>query len=117
MLHSESATYFMLLTGLQIFFGSALGFLVAVIIGAVFIAIWFTKASDLYQKSEDLWEGKLFATPNVKLFWISRTGIFELIAAILIFVMGITMLKLNHAKTKWRVKLQHAFEGQRKIQS
>ena len=31
--------------------------------------------------------------------------------------MGITMLKLNHAKTKWRVKLQHAFEGRRKIQS
>ncbi|KAI0271038.1 Ftr1 protein [Russula aff. rugulosa BPL654] len=78
-----------------IFFGSALGFLIAVIIGAVFITIWFTKASDLYKKTEDIWE-----------------GIFQLIAAILIFVMGITMLKLNHAKTKWRIKLQHAFEGQ-----
>lgn len=29
--------------------------------------------------------------------------------------MGITMLKLDRAKTKWRVKLQHAFEEQREI--
>ncbi|KAF8480362.1 iron permease FTR1 [Russula ochroleuca] len=79
----------------QIFLGSALGFLIAVTIGTIFIVIWFTKASDLYKKSEELWE-----------------GIFELIATILIFVMGITMLKLDHAKTKWRVKLQDAFEGQ-----
>jgi len=27
--------------------------------------------------------------------------------------MGITMLKLDRAKSKWRIKLQQAFEGQR----
>lgn len=81
----------------------------------MFIVIWFTKASDLYKKSEDLWEGKLSPTPLLFIFQIQRTGIFELIATIMIFVMGITMLKLDHAKTKWRIKLQHAFEGQRKI--
>jgi len=79
----------------QIFLGSGLGFLIAVAIGATFIAIWFTKASDLYKKSEEIWEGT-----------------FELIASFLIFVMGITMLKLDRAKTKWRIKLQQAFEGQ-----
>ncbi|KAH9174730.1 iron permease FTR1 [Lactarius sanguifluus] len=79
----------------QIFAGSALGFLVAAAIGATFIAIWFTKASDLWKKSEELWEGT-----------------FSLIASLLIFVMGIGMLKLNRAKAKWRIKLQHAFEGQ-----
>ncbi|THH08994.1 hypothetical protein EW146_g8815 [Bondarzewia mesenterica] len=42
---------------------------------------------------------------------ICSTAIFELISAIIIFVMGITMLKLDRAKAKWRVKLQHAFEG------
>ena len=42
-------------------------------------------------------------------------GSFSLIASLIIFVMGITMLKLDRAKTKWRVKLQHAFEGQREI--
>jgi hypothetical protein len=29
--------------------------------------------------------------------------------------MGVTMLKLDRAKAKWRVKLMHAFEGQREI--
>jgi hypothetical protein len=32
----------------------------------------------------------------------------------MIFVMGLTMLKMDRAKAKWRVKLQRAFEGQRK---
>jgi len=31
----------------------------------------------------------------------------------MIFVMGVTMLKLDRAKAKWRVKLQRAFSGQR----
>src|SRR6266404_3783213 len=26
--------------------------------------------------------------------------------------MGVSMLKLNSAKAKWRIKLQHAFEGE-----
>jgi high-affinity iron transporter len=73
-----------------------LGFLVALSIGAAFIAIWFVKASDLWEKSEDLWE-----------------GIFELIASLMIFFMGVTMLKMDRAKAKWRVKLQNAFNGQR----
>ncbi|KAI0053203.1 iron permease FTR1 [Auriscalpium vulgare] len=79
---------------IQIFLGSATGFLIAAIIGAVFIAIWFTQASNLWQKSEEIWEGS-----------------FYLIASIIIFVMGITMLKMDRAKIKWRVKLAHAFEG------
>lgn len=31
----------------------------------------------------------------------------------MIFVMGVTMLKLDRAKAKWRVKLQRAFSDQR----
>lgn len=42
---------------LQIFFGSFLGLFIALAIGAAFIAVWFTKASDLWSKSEELWEG------------------------------------------------------------
>ncbi|KAI0070989.1 Ftr1 protein [Panus rudis PR-1116 ss-1] len=80
---------------IQIFAGSIVGLFIALAIGAAFIAVWFTQASDLWSKSEELWE-----------------GIFELIASIIIFVMGITMLKMDRAKAKWRVKLQRAFEGQ-----
>jgi hypothetical protein len=31
----------------------------------------------------------------------------------MIFVMGVTMLKLDRAKATWRVKLQRAFSDQR----
>lgn len=77
----------------QIFLGSALGLLIALGIGAAFIAVFFTQASDLWQKTEELWE-----------------GIFSLIASLIILAMGLTMLKLDRARTKWRVKLQRAFE-------
>ncbi|KAH9849555.1 iron permease FTR1 [Lenzites betulinus] len=79
---------------LYIFAGAFLGLFLALAIGAAFIAVWFTQASDLWAKSEELWE-----------------GIFELIASLIIFVMGISMLKMDRAKAKWRVKLQRAFSG------
>ncbi|EEB93586.1 hypothetical protein MPER_07729, partial [Moniliophthora perniciosa FA553] len=47
--------------------------------------------------------------------WSSRSQlgarIFELIASIVIFIMGITMLKMDRAKAKWRIKLHHAFDN------
>jgi len=79
---------------IQIFIGSGIGLLLALAIGAAFIAVWFTQASDLWKKSEELWE-----------------GIFALIASILIFVVGITMLKMDKARAKWKIKLQAAFDG------
>lgn len=57
----------------QIFAGAAAGFLIALSIGAAyviqfinlptltsgrFIAVWFTRANDLYSKAEVIWEGK-----------------------------------------------------------
>ncbi|KAI0032123.1 iron permease FTR1 [Vararia minispora EC-137] len=81
---------------IQIFAGALIGLFIALAIGAAFIAVWFTQASNLWSTTENLWE-----------------GVFSLIAAIIIFIMGITMLKLDRAKAKWRVKLMHAFNGQR----
>ncbi|XP_006463615.1 hypothetical protein AGABI2DRAFT_40806, partial [Agaricus bisporus var. bisporus H97] len=79
---------------IQIFLGAGLGLFLAIAIGAAFIAVWFTKASDLWAKAEDLWE-----------------GIFNVIASLMIFIMGVTMLKIDSAKVKWRVKLEKAFDG------
>lgn len=80
----------------QIFLGSLAGLFIALAIGAAFIAVWFTQASDLWTKSEELWE-----------------GIFSLVAALIILVMGITMLKLDRARAKWSVKLARAFDKSR----
>ncbi|KAF8968346.1 iron permease FTR1 [Flammula alnicola] len=81
----------------QIFLGGGLGLFIALSIGAAFLAVWFTRASNLWAKSESLWEG--------------YSSIFELIACLMIFVMGVTMLKMEKAKAKWRIKLQRAFDG------
>ena len=48
----------------QIFFGAALGLLIAGGIGAAFIAVWFTQASDLWANTENLWEGKSSLSSN-----------------------------------------------------
>ncbi|KIK18786.1 hypothetical protein PISMIDRAFT_683791 [Pisolithus microcarpus 441] len=80
---------------LQILLGSALGLIIAIALGGTFIAIWFTLATNLWTKAEQLWE-----------------GVFQLIAALMIFVMGVTMLKMDRAKATWRVKLNQAFSGE-----
>jgi high-affinity iron transporter len=102
----------------QVLLGSALGLLLALAIGAAFLAVYFTKASNLYQKSEELWEGNS-SLPFTRrgLALSSASGIFQLIASIMIFVMGITMLRIDRAKAKWRVKLQRAFQSKSQSKS
>ncbi|KAG9030880.1 high-affinity iron permease [Tulasnella sp. JGI-2019a] len=76
----------------QVFLGAGTGFAIALAIGAAFLAVWFTSLTDLFGANEELWEGS-----------------FNLVAAILIFIMGLTMLRIDKAKAKWRVKLQREF--------
>jgi hypothetical protein len=42
----------------KVFAGAGLGLFIALAIGAAFIAVWFTQASNLWAKSEALWEGQ-----------------------------------------------------------
>ncbi|KAG8865945.1 high-affinity iron permease [Tulasnella sp. 331] len=76
----------------QVLLGAIVGFAIAASIGAAFLAVWFTTLNDIYGANEEIWEGT-----------------FDLIAAILIFIMGLTMLRIDKAKAKWRVKLQREF--------
>ncbi|KAJ3882595.1 iron permease FTR1 [Lentinula edodes] len=82
---------------IQIFAGAGIGLLIALSVGAAFIAVWFTQAANLWANTEELWE-----------------GIFDVIASLMIFVMGVSMLKMDRAKAKWRLKLQKAFDGRTK---
>ncbi|KIK57219.1 hypothetical protein GYMLUDRAFT_46470 [Collybiopsis luxurians FD-317 M1] len=77
---------------IQILAGAGIGLFIATSVGAAFITVWFTRASNLWAKTEALWE-----------------GIFDVIASIMIFMMGVGMLKMDRAKAKWRLKLQRAF--------
>lgn len=75
--------------------GAACGLGLALIIGAAFLAVYYTQANDLYGKSEELWE-----------------GIFCLIATILLTPLALSILRADRSKAKWRKKLRKAFAGQ-----
>ncbi|KAH8551962.1 iron permease FTR1/Fip1/EfeU [Umbelopsis sp. PMI_123] len=79
----------------QVWFGSIAGLVICLAIGAAFIAVWYTVASDLWSHSEDIWE-----------------GCFSLVASILITVMGIAMLRTEKMQDKWKIKLAKSMEAQ-----
>ncbi|KAJ1727133.1 high-affinity iron permease, partial [Coemansia biformis] len=72
----------------QIWLGAAAGFGVCAAIGAAFIAVFYTVSDNLWSKAENLWE-----------------GVFSLIAAVMITVMGLGMLRAGRMQAKWRGKL------------
>jgi high-affinity iron transporter len=75
----------------QVWFGSIAGIVVCLIIGGAFIGVFYGLGHDIWAQSEDLWE-----------------GIFYLIAAIIITIMGLALLGINKTKDKWRVKIAQA---------
>ncbi|WFD24806.1 hypothetical protein MEQU1_003511 [Malassezia equina] len=74
--------------------GALLGLFIAFIIGAVFLAVFYTQAADLYGRSEELWE-----------------GIFNLIAVVLITPMALVLLQADKSREKWRKKLSKTLDG------
>lgn len=83
----------------QVWAGAAAGVLICLIIGGVFIGVFYGVGKNIWSQAEDLWE-----------------GIFYLIAAIIITFMGLALLRINKAKEKWRVKLAQALVEHRNRQ-
>ncbi|GAA6014600.1 hypothetical protein JCM8202_001595 [Rhodotorula sphaerocarpa] len=79
---------------LQIWAGAIIGLFIALCIGAAFIAVFFTTLNDIWSKTEEIWEGT-----------------FSLIACLIIFIMGVTMLRIDRSKLKWKAKLAGAFDN------
>jgi len=77
----------------QIWIGAIGGLLVCFVIGGAFIGVFYRFGNDIWGKSEDIWE-----------------GIFALVAAIIITIMGIALLRINKMQEKWRVKLAEIME-------
>ncbi|CDS00683.1 probable Fer2-High-affinity iron permease [Sporisorium scitamineum] len=72
--------------------GAAAGLAIAFVIGAAFLAVFYTQVDDLYGRAEELWE-----------------GIFNLIAVLLITPMSLAILRAGNSKRKWKRKLENAF--------
>ncbi|QKX63716.1 uncharacterized protein TRUGW13939_10887 [Talaromyces rugulosus] len=75
----------------QVWVGSAAGIGICLVLGGAFIGVFYGLGHDIWSKSEDLWE-----------------GIFYLIAAIIITIMGLTLLRINKTQAKWQVKIARA---------
>lgn len=72
----------------QIWIGAALGLLVCLIVGGVFIFSFYYLGKNLWNSTEKLWE-----------------AIFSIVASVMITIMGLAMLRLNSMREKWRFKI------------
>ncbi|KAH3667347.1 hypothetical protein OGAPHI_002996 [Ogataea philodendri] len=73
---------------LQVWVGAISGLAICLCLGAIFIAVFYLLGSDVWSKAERVWE-----------------GVFSIISAILIAVMGMALLRVNQLQTKWKWKL------------
>lgn len=75
----------------QLMWGTLLGLIVSLIIGGIFLAVFYTVASNLWEDSEQIWE-----------------GILSLIACVIITVLSLSLLNMHAAEAKWERKLRKA---------
>ncbi|KAL4815773.1 iron permease FTR1/Fip1/EfeU [Aspergillus spinulosporus] len=83
----------------QVWAGSVIGIVFCLIIGGAFIGVFYGLGHDIWSNAEQLWE-----------------GIFYLIAAIIITIMGLALLRINKTKEQWRVKIAKALVEKSKNQ-
>jgi high-affinity iron transporter len=78
----------------QIWFGVALGVFISLCIGAGVIGAFYTVGRNSFESAENVWE-----------------GVFALVAAIIITIMGAALLRISKLQDKWRVKIAKALEA------
>lgn len=77
-----------------VLWGAGSGLAIAFVIGAAFLAVFYTQANDLYGKAEEAWEAA-----------------FCLVALLLITPMALAILRADRSRRKWQLKLKKAFAG------
>ncbi|RDL38449.1 uncharacterized protein BP5553_02789 [Venustampulla echinocandica] len=89
--HRDVAVYKKLVR--QVWYGTAIGVLICMIIGAALIGTFYRFGRDSWASTEYYWEGS-----------------FALVAALVISVLGAALLRVAKMQEKWRVKLAKALE-------
>ncbi|KAM7183077.1 high-affinity iron transporter [Rhypophila sp. PSN 637] len=78
----------------QVWFGTALGLIICLIIGGSLIGVFYTVGSNKWDATE-----------------LDYEGAFCLIASVIITVVGFALLRIGKMQEKWRVKLAAAMES------
>ena len=73
--------------------GTGLGFLLCLVIGSIFIGMFYAIGKNHWAKTENLWEGA-----------------FGILASAIITWMGAALLRISRLQDKWRVKLEKALD-------
>ncbi|PUU83651.1 iron permease FTR1/Fip1/EfeU [Tuber borchii] len=91
-LSTEDETTYKRLTR-QVWIGLSAGLFLCFVLGAAFIGAFYSIGKNLWDKSEDLWE-----------------GIFCLLACIIITIMGAAILRISKLRAKWQIKITEALK-------
>ncbi|OJD34082.1 high-affinity iron transporter [Diplodia corticola] len=78
---------------ISVWLGVVLGLVICLCIGAGMIGAFYGYGKDHFASTEDIWE-----------------GVFGIVAALIISIMGAALLRVNKLQDKWRVKLTRALE-------
>lgn len=79
---------------LQVWAGAFSGFAVCLVIGALFIGVFYVVGTDLWSYTERIWE-----------------GVFSVLSAAIIAVMGFSLLRINAMKNKWTAALIESYKA------
>lgn len=83
----------------QVWLGAISGFSICLIIGAIFISLFYFIGTDLWSYAERIWE-----------------GFFSILSSLIIAMMGVALLRINSMKTKWKASLANSFSQQQQQQ-
>lgn len=72
----------------QVWFGAFLGLFICLLIGSVFVALFYIIGENFWTKYEKNWE-----------------AIFSIISSLIISIMGLSLLRINTMQKKWKTKL------------
>lgn len=73
---------------MQVWTGAFSGVSICAIIGAIFITLFYFIGTDLWSYTERIWE-----------------GMFSILSSVIIAIMGVSLLRINAMKNKWKASL------------
>ncbi|KAG0677524.1 high-affinity iron permease [Pichia californica] len=82
----------------QVWIGALSGLIICIIIGGIFITLFYYIGTDLWSYAERIWE-----------------GIFSILSSIIIAMMGVALLRINSMKNKWTANLVKSFKSHNHI--
>ncbi|GMM47284.1 Fth1 protein [Pichia kluyveri] len=79
---------------MQVWFGAFTGFGICLLIGGIFVTLFYIIGTDLWSYTERIWE-----------------GIFSILSSLIIAIMGFSLLRINAMKNKWTANLLESFKS------